>query len=408
MVHRTIYHKEHKFLYFCIFLLFLLSMNLWIGWENRWTYETLVISIVMVGIIMHEHIRLDFSYRNVIPLLVVIFADFYIIDFKIGLLGTFPVPAAIIVMLNKEDQAKCLNYIVKWFAALMIPSVIVYICVQTIGFPSFGKIWVNHIPYVPTSYILRENYLFYEYSPAFYDIRFNGPFVEPGHLGMMSAFLLFATRYEIKRWETWVILVSLFLTLSLSGYVLAVVGYLFFLYDKGKISFKSILLFAAVAYSVYLFAKLYNDGDNILNEYIFSRLEADEEKGFSGNNRVFGEIAIYYAAMFSNIDLLLYGYSEKTIEWLANNNSRGTGYIMWMVQHGVIGTVLAVLFYLIYTLFSKNRKFALLAFAYVLMLFWQRSYPFWFSCIICFVYGITYNDYKRKNEDRNSYLSSKS
>ena len=357
---------------------------------------------------MHEHIRLDFSYRNVIPLLVVIFADFYIIDFKIGLLGTFPVPAAIIVMLNKEDQAKCLNYIVKWFAALMIPSVIVYICVQTIGFPSFGKIWVNHIPYVPTSYILRENYLFYEYSPAFYDIRFNGPFVEPGHLGMMSAFLLFATRYEIKRWETWVILVSLFLTLSLSGYVLAVVGYLFFLYDKGKISFKSILLFAAVAYSVYLFAKLYNDGDNILNEYIFSRLEADEEKGFSGNNRVFGEIAIYYAAMFSNIDLLLYGYSEKTIEWLANNNSRGTGYIMWMVQHGVIGTVLAVLFYLIYTLFSKNRKFALLAFAYVLMLFWQRSYPFWFSWIICFVYGITYNDYKRKNEDRNSYLSSKS
>ena len=181
------------------------------------------------------------------------------------------------------------------------------------------------------------------------------------------------------------------MTLSLSGYVLVVIAYLFTMYSRNKIGVQYVLLFIFTVLGFYLFGVFYNGGDNIINEMILSRLEYDEERGFTGNNRVFGQIPLYFAMMWNDTNTVLFGYGRKTMKWLAETGSRGTGFTMWMVSHGVIGTIAALLFYLVYSLFSKNKLFAFLLFAFVCMVFWQRSYPFWFSWVICYVYGITYN-----------------
>lgn len=271
--------------------------------------------------------------------------------------------------------------------------------------PSFGTVStvedVVHSFY-QIDYAKRVNYILYCYS-SFYGIRFNGPFIEAGHLGMMSAFLLFADGYDFKKKETWILLFALLLSMSLAGVMLAFFGFTFTKYEQRKIRFGFIVVFGLGILLFYLFGTFYNGGENLINEWILSRLEYDEEKGFSGNNRVFGEVELYYAAMFKDTQTMLLGYDHDIIEYLTWNHSRGTGYVMCMVVHGIIGTIAGVLFYFYYYFSSKNKRTAIVFLLFILLLYWQRTYPFWFCWIICYVYGIS-NRINIIHENRNSYI----
>ena len=288
---------------------------------------------------------------------------------------------------------------------MLIPAIIIFVLYQTVGFPSFGTLVFNDFGNQSYEYLHRSNFVFYNYTD-YYGIRFNGPFLEPGHLGMIGAFLLLATGFDFKRKETWIILCSIFLTLSLAGYMLTIIGFMLLKYYREQISIKFIILFLLLIAVLYIFSNFYNGGDNLINEKIFSRLEPDEEKGFSGNNRVFGEVNLYFLNMFNDKKLLLYGYDENTIDYLAETGSRGTGFIMYMVRHGIIGTVIVSLFYLFYSILSKDKKIAFLFFVFVALMYWQRSYPFWYSWFICYTCGILrYESIIKRNEDRNIDIS---
>ncbi len=59
---------------------------------------------------------------------------------------------------------------------------------------------------------------------AFY--RFNGPFLEPGHLSMIVAILLYANKYDFKNNRyLWVLLVTIVLSFGLAGYVITIIGF---------------------------------------------------------------------------------------------------------------------------------------------------------------------------------------
>lgn len=395
-------------LFFCIFMLFLLSMNIWLGWDERLRYCYYVISLIMVVTLMADKSRhLCYSWKTVVPLLSLIMAYSYIYEFHYPTIVSYFFPFSVIILLRKRDQVLCIDFITKWFAVLMVPCIITYALVQTNMLSPIGTVRLNHDSFYALSYVIRENYIFYVYSD-FYGIRFNGPFIEPGHLGMMSAFLLFANGFDIKRKENVVIMLTLVLTWSLAGYVLALVGYIFTMYDQRKIQLKQVISFLVVVVIIFLYANFYNDGDNLLNELIFSRLESDEEKGISGNNRVDNEVMLYFYSLFLNEKLLLFGYGNDMYDWLASNRHGGTGIYMYAVRFGLVGSIAAMAFYLLYALFHKTKSIAFLFVIFVLSLFWQRSYPFWFSWIICFVYGITNHQYNLNYEDRNLNVSSES
>ena len=387
-------NKEPIALYFCIFILFVTSMGLWIGWNGRGDYIYAVIGVFMFLFVRTNHVKLEYSKRNVISLIVVILCFTYIrINEKsLGLRVPFIfyLPVSLLILLNEEDKIKCIPHIVRWFSYLLIPSIIVYLLYQTVGLPSLGEIQVSGNVDQPYEYTHRQNYIFYCYSDfGNYAIRFNGPFIEPGHLGMMSSFLLLASGYNFKKIETWIIILGILFTLSLSGYMLAFFGYLFYQFGNGRINVKFIIgVFFFVLIVLYV-AFTYNDGDNLLFELIVSRLEPDEEKGFAGNNRVFGEIDLYFATMFTDTRLLLFGYDVETMQYLSASGSRGTGLVMEIVRHGIVGAVLSILFYFVYAFNGSRGKMTFAFLAYVLMLYWQRTYPFWFAWIICYVYGLT-------------------
>jgi hypothetical protein len=369
-------------------------MQLWIAWDGRGAYIDIFVGLCLWILIKKNRIKLNIQKKNVFLFVILLLSYVYLemLDRNItGIVASifgYILPVSLILFLNGEEQVKCLNYIVKWFAILMIPSMITYLLCQIIELPSFGTLKFGDNPNLPDLYLFRENYFF---CTMFLKeaARFNGPFNEPGHLGMMSAFLLFADCYKFNKRSTWIILLALLMTLSLSGYVLAFFGYLFVKYNRGEISLKFIVLFLLILLLGYLFVTFYNGGDNLINEKIVSRLEPDEENGIEGNNRVKGDIHFYFLTMFTNARLLLFGYDKETIDWLASTGSRGTGMEMYIVVHGVFGLFLSMSFYLICFLFRKPKKAAALFGLFMFMVLLQRSYWYWFAMIICYWYGFT-------------------
>lgn len=392
-----------KVFYFCIFILFVNSMGLWIGWCGREKIIRAISIGLMLFSIIHYNIKFSLNKKNIVSVLVVcvcsvfFFGEMSILGFSNFFLFF------IFCCLDIYNQKQCLKYIFKWFAWMMVPSIIVYVFVQFGTMPSFGSIAITDDVNVNTGfeYINRTNYLFYCWSSV-YNIRFNGPFVEPGHLGMITAFLLFADGFQFKKKETWILILTILMTLSLSGYFLLVAAYLFMKIEKQQVNISLVVFIFSVLILIYSIGKFYNGGDNFLNDMILSRLEYDEERGFSGNNRVTAMVYIYYDAMFNDIGTLLYGYKKDVVDYMLMNKEGGTGFLMSMVAHGLIGTIAGILFYFVYYLFSEHKRTAFLFFTFVIMLYWQRTYPFWYSWIICFVFGIT----NRINEGgfvRNNY-----
>lgn len=388
-------YKSHNSVYFCIFILFLSSMQIWIAWNGRGAYIDIFASLCLWILIKINRVKLNIQKKNVFLFVILLLSYVYLEMLDKNTTGIvasifgYILPVSLILFLNSEEQVRCLNYIVKWFAILMIPSIITFLLCQTIGLPSFGLLKWGDNSYSSDYYLFRENYIFCT-IPLKEVPRFNGPFNEPGHLGMMAAFLLFADGYNFKKKSTWVILLSLLMSLSLSGYVLGLVGYLFVKYDRRRIKLKFIVLFLMIILSSYFFTTFYNGGDNLINEKIVSRLELDDENGITGNNRVHGDIHLYFGNMFKDSRLLLFGYDRNTVDWLRSSGSGGTGMEMYIVVNGIFGFFLSISFYLVCFLYRNPKKPAALYFLFMFLLLLQRSYWYWFSIIICYLYGFTY------------------
>ena len=236
--------KDHVSAYFCIFMLFLTSMDLWIAWAGRDVYIDSFVGFCLYFLIKNNNIKLNFEQKNVVFFFflfvsVVLFkmsqkSDARIVGEMIG----YVFPISLIIFLNDNDRVRCLRYIVKWFSILMVPAMITYILCQTVKLPSLGTIMVNNNDIQADYYLYKENYFFCTMYALRETERFNGPFNEPGHLGMMAAFLLFADRFNFNKKSTWIILLSLLMTLSLSGYILAFMGFLFTRYNENRIKLK--------------------------------------------------------------------------------------------------------------------------------------------------------------------------
>ena len=395
--------------YFTLFVLFVTSCGLWVGWGGRSKYiYGISIIILIFSILGNRGIEFEINKKNILVSLVLcIVTIVYEYEIRITHFGIFFL-YFIICCLKKTHQIQCLILFYKWFAWLMFPSIIVYFLVHAGLIPAFGTLNLDDGThgFWDASYTIRSNYLFYCYAPSFYDIRFNGPFAEPGHLGAVISFLIYANGFNFKKSETFILLGGLILTMSLTGYMLTYICYMFYKFEQNEMKLFPILIFLLGTMLFYLFGTMYNGGDNFINDKILNRLVYDEEKGFHGNNRVFGMVDLYFASMFNNEHTLLFGYDTSTIDYLKWHNSRGTGITYVMISKGLVGTIAGIMFYIVYSMsVSKNRKIAFMFLFYICILYWIGAYTFWLSTIMCYVFGITTRNFIDKNENRNFDIS---
>lgn len=285
------------------------------------------------------------------------------------------IPAVLFTLLTYRNQRYLLLWTTKVFSIIMAISIIVYIILFFVHLPSIGTFAAKNEYYPP-----YNNYIFFLQSTFIGDVfRFNGPFLEPGHLGMACTFLLYANKYNFKaKPYLWILLIADIISFSLSGWMLTIIGICILKIRSSKSLVGSVIVIGGL----YLFAINYNNGDNYINNLVVERMQYDEEKGIKGNNRVGIDTDRYYENLCSSGKIITGVGTEK-----ARKEARGAGYKMYFIHNGIISAVFAFLLYWFLLPPGRKSRFELGFLTLIIICFLSRAYPTWYTWLLPYVLG---------------------
>lgn len=370
-----------------ISIVFFKSINTWFFWDIN------IVVILLFGLICLTLYGKKQSKRNEVQLeylpqiIIFIVLKLYLVrDFNInGYLGAIVDILFIIYLIQLNDDLKILifQYLSKAFSLLVGVSIIVWV-VHLIGIPLPNE----YLSYNNGQYIYNNYYAFLDNIRVPSDLifkRFSSVFLEPGHLGLISSFFLYANKFDFKKKEVWVFLFAIILSFSLAGYVLmffSFVGY-YMIHSKNHIIY--FIIMTVLSLALYSFFKDYNGGENVFNELIISRLEYIDNS-FIGDNRVSLYVDRYYSELLSNNEMY-FGIGE--IAFNTKFIEGGSGYKVFIISHGIFGLLLFVSFYY---MIMKNYKSKMVVIYFLLFMlsFLQRSYSLWDYQLIVYILGIPY------------------
>lgn len=204
--------------------------------------------------------------------------------------------------------------------------------------------------------------------------RFSGFFLEPGHIGTITAFFLFATKYDFTKWYTYVYIFVIIISLSAAAFVLTAIGYV--LYKIKDNFFKPLLVSVSIIIVLLLCVKFYNGGDNIINDIVLEKLLSED----SLDSRLSEEGQGIYEKIWSSGNFV-FGLGED----IDVVNSAGLKY--FFIMHGLIGCVLMLLTYS-YIFASSTSRYGLFMLMLYLVSFTQRTYPYWDAYLDPFILGL--------------------
>lgn len=284
-------------------------------------------------------------------------------------------PVLYLLQLPYEYQKDLLKFVTKWYAILLIPALLLYWALLFVSLPSFGK-------FVHPGYKPYTNYLFYIKTTFDFGTfeRFNAFFLEPGHQALVSSFIMMANRYDFKRcpW-LWVLGVAVIFSFSLAGYLLTAAGFTLLKVN----SVPKALGVAGVITAVVVGAIAWSGGDNALNELIISRLEYDESSGIKGNNRFFDNTDFEYQRALGTKYFWTGVKGKANMELIG-----GAGFKIYVLNYGMVGAILAFLFYLSVIPSKPDYRYTICYLIVLVLCFFQRAYPFWYSWLFPYVIGI--------------------
>ena len=375
-------------------------MRCWIGFDGRTTTYSFVFFVLMTlfGIlgVVHYEFKQRYIAFSVLVFVFILYRSHFSFNL-FGLIGHSVTALNVLWILSIPDSDKkdLLTYIVKWFGLLMLASLIVYVLTFFVSLPSLGIIQTDYGNESVSGYD-AINYLVYIkpiLTPFNIDVvRFNGPFIEPGDIGCVASFILMATQFKFKQYKyLWAILVANLVSLSLAGYVLTIVGFLFSLINRKHMSlFKKFIILLLLG-GLFFTVRNSAGSDNIFYANIFSRLEFDNEKVITGNNRSSSTMDMYYEKMLHDPSTFYWGYSSETVAMI-KEDSPGAGFVSLMLSVGLIGFLLVCSPYFIFAITSKTKTYSILFFILFLLFMSQRSEAFWTAYILSYVFGIVINE----------------
>lgn len=202
--------------------------------------------------------------------------------------------------------------------------------------------------------------------------RFLSIFLEPGHLATTGCFLLFANKFNLKRWEIKLIFLAVLLSLSLAGYGLLIIGVFFSLILYHKHYFRYIILMLTLLGSLSIFFINLSDGENIVYEKIISRLEFENGE-MKGNNRFSSTFeSNYQEYLKTNKKYLGIGKEMASLDYDWSIGS--AGWKKLILKKGLIGSILILSFYIL-LLIDKWSKAGFAFFIIFFIAYLVRDYP---------------------------------
>ena len=363
-----------------MFLIFILSMYPWFAWKLNTVYIYLL-GIPLVTLLYTNNYCKRKSEDNLI-----IIASFFFFLWLgktgniYGLFEHFINWVIFVSVLTLKDDYKIdiIKFTTKWFSLLLLLSLVFYI-LYLIGIP------------LPNSRIVRDGYRselsnYYFFVCFEGSMRFQSVFLEPGHMTMGLAPLLFINKYDIKKLPVLVMTMAQFFSFSLAGYLVFLFGFLYqSVLQKGK---KSVLYPTAMIsfFAIFLFASNYVFQANLFKDLILSRMEWD------GTSIVGDDRSSYY------LDKQYDRYKQSSVAQFftgigydGEKSEKGvSGYKFYMVNYGLIGLFLLIVFY--YQAIAKRPRtrwdygFLIL----MMLLLYQNSYPIWWCMLVSLSCGKVY------------------
>ena len=341
------------------------------------------IMIISMGL-MSIKINFDAQFGRMIAILILIALWITWVDgLAMGLTTTLMyLPVLCLIQLPIDYKENLLSFTTKWYAILILISLLMYFASLFISLPSIGTFvhsiyppFLNHIFYLETTF---------DYGTF---VRFNAFFLEPGHQALLSTFLILANRFSFKEcpW-LWILLIAVIFSFSLAGYLLLFTGYALLKINSLLKAFIAFVILAAVVGG----ATYWSGGNNAMNELIISRLEQDSEKGIKGNNRFTNNTDFTYMRILKSKDIWT-GVKEKTNIKLIE----GAGYKIYIINYGLIGVILSFLFYLSLVPPNPDYRYTISFIIVLILCFIQRSYPTWYSWLFPYVMGIYLAKYEK-------------
>ena len=205
---------------------------------------------------------------------------------------------------------------------------------------------------------IMGNYLFFVQNENALGLvnRFYSIFDEPGVVGTLSAFILFANKYDFKNnKQLIVIMFAAFFTFSLAFYVLTIIGYTYFLLKDRKINFLK-LVFISIILLVFIAFVVQTEEFNLIIKYRF-----EEGLGSSLENRTADNINEFYEKEMWSMDWLI-GLGKSGM--LTKGLLEGSSYKVFVLREGFFA-----LLSLIFAYYSMIRKRSLNIIAFFI-LFW--------------------------------------
>lgn len=262
-----------------------------------------------------------------------------------------------------------------------------------------------HLPSTP----IAHEVLMYSYTNFYFFLiddrtflvlipRFQSVFMEPGHLGTASVFLLLTQLGKWKKWYNVVLLIATIMTFSLAAFVLLAMVLFINAWLKHQRILPKILFIISFLGITAIGAIFYNDGDNMLNSLIIERLAVDDGK-LAGDNRVTDTFEAAFDDYMKSDDIL-FGRDYELAEFGWGN----AGYRVYIYDYGLIVLLLTIIFYISAVYGSTDRRAIISMFVIGVASFWVRATPlsfYYFIPLYAFAYIGHQNKelYDNKQED---------
>ena len=297
--------------------------------------------------------------------------------------------------ISVDELKRLMKFICVVMGSLLTVSIF-YFVLYILGF-SLPSTPIAHevlmYSYTNFYFFLIDDRTFYVLIP-----RFQSVFMEPGHLGTASVFLLLTQLGKWKKWYNVVLLIATIMTFSLAAFVLLAMVLFINAWLKHQRILPKILLIISFLGITTVGAIFYNDGDNMLNSLIIERLVVDDGK-LAGDNRVTDTFEAAFDDYMKSDDIL-FGRDFELAEFGWGN----AGYRVYIYDYGLIVLLLTIIFYISAVYGSKDRRAIISMFFIGVASFWVRATPlsfYYFIPLYAFAYIGHQNKelYDNKQED---------
>lgn len=390
-----------KLYIFIIFLSVLASMNAWFFLFMKNGILFFFLSLITIIFITQNRTLFNRTSKNRSLFILIIIA--YLIgsrsiDSWRWCVITFP--ALTLLFARNDLLLNVLKLTSKWLAILLIPGIILHFLnfihpLSPIGPNIYLDYYGNYNNFI--LYIKAIEYIEYYF-------RFSSIFIEPGHLGMILSYYLFALKYDYKNIIVWIFTIALLLTLSLAGYVLFIGGLILY---SISINLKTTIKYLVCgSISIYLLMFVLTLVlDDFYIDYVKSatieRLEFDDDKGIKGNNRNNENADVAFETLATSASVLWGLGNDKFYKDVQKKNIISAGYKTFILNYGLISLFLIGY---VYFKISKKKKVTFCFFILICMSFLQRAYPFWSSWLVPYICFCLNNDWTKYNK---SHITSK-